>query len=147
MTEKYISNSALETFQIGFNLGSKIKKGNIVTLKGELGSGKTLIINGICKYFKIDDIVTSPTFSIYNQYFGVIEKEEVIIFHIDLYRIKNINELNEIGFDEVIQNDSLIKFIEWPDKAKNYLSKIDIEILIKIDNQDENKREIIINFS
>jgi len=147
MTEKYISNSPLETFTIGFNLGHKIKKGNIITLRGELGSGKTQLISGICKFFKIDDIVTSPTFSIYNQYFGIIEKEEVVIFHIDLYRIKNLDELNEIGFEEVIQNDSLIKFIEWPDIAKNYLSKIDIEILIKIDNQDENKREIIINFS
>jgi len=147
MTEKYISNSPLETFTIGFNLGPKIKKGNIITLRGELGSGKTQLISGICKFFKIDDIVTSPTFSIYNQYFGIIEKEEVVIFHIDLYRIKNLDELNEIGFEEVIQNDSLIKFIEWPDIAKNYLSKIDIEILIKIDNQDENKREIIINFS
>ncbi len=147
MTEKYISNSPLETFTIGFNLGPKIKKGNIITLRGELGSGKTQLISGICNYFKIDDIVTSPTFSIYNQYFGIIEKDEVVIFHIDLYRIKNLDELNEIGFDEVINNEKIIKLIEWPDIAKNYLSKIDIEILIKINNQDENKREIIINFS
>lgn len=147
MTEKYISNSALETFKVGFNLGPKIKKGYIITLRGELGSGKTQLISGICNYFKIDDIVTSPTFSIYNQYFGIIEKDEVVIFHIDLYRIKNLDELNEIGFDEVINNEKIIKLIEWPDIAKNYLSKIDIEILIKINNQDENKREIIINFS
>lgn len=147
MTEKYISNSPSETFKIGFDLGHKIKNGNIVTLSGELGSGKTQLISGLCKYFKIDDIVTSPTFSIYNQYFGVLQKEEVIIFHIDLYRIKNLDELNEIGFDEVINNEKIIKLIEWPEIAKNYLRKIDIEILIKIDIADENKREIIINFS
>ncbi len=87
----------------------------IILISGEVGSGKTSLIKEILKIYKVNDNVNSPTFSIINEY---LTEDEKIIYHIDLYRIKNIDELHSIGFFEYIESNNLC-FIEWGDVIEN----------------------------
>ena len=116
----------------------KIKTIMIILLRGELGSGKTTLVKSVLKKMGINDCVTSPTFSIVNEY----DFSENIIYHFDLYRIEKIEELDIIGFEDYIYSQNIC-FIEWPEIV---LNKIDLQYLdIEIRNLDEDKREIIIN--
>lgn len=145
-TIRYISSSVEETNKLGFDFAEKIQRGDVLTFYGELGAGKTEFIKGICEYLKVEEIVNSPTFTIINQYIGELDEEEVTIYHLDLYRISNINELKEIGFDECIHSADSIKLIEWAEKADKRIDNTTYEIHFNTDEKDENFREITILF-
>lgn len=115
----------------------KIKTVKTIMLRGELGSGKTTLVKSVLKRMGVNDSVTSPTFSILNEY----DFAENIIYHFDLYRIENIEELNVIGFEDYIYSQNTC-FIEWPEIV---LNKINLKYLdVEIRYLDEDKREIII---
>lgn len=146
--ETYISHSERDTLELGADFASKLKPGDIISLYGELGSGKTEFIKGICEYFEISDIVTSPTFTIMNHYYGTLNNEEIVLNHFDLYRMKSLEELEGIGFSEIIFNADTIKLVEWADKADGILDKYSNYIIrITPSEEDENMRsfEIIEN--
>ena len=107
---KIIVNTPEDTLKAGFSFAKNLKPGDIVTLDGDLGAGKTVFTKGICEYFNVTDYVVSPTYTIVNEYKGDID-----IFHFDIYRINDEEELYNIGFYEYLDNDG-IKIIEW---AKN----------------------------
>ena len=88
---------------------------NIILLSGEVGAGKTTLIKEILKILKVNDNVNSPTFSIINEY---LSDDKKTIYHIDLYRIKNIDELHSIGFFEYLESNNLC-FIEWGNLIEN----------------------------
>ena len=88
---------------------------NIILLSGEVGAGKTTLIKEILKILKVNDNVNSPTFSIINEY---LSDDKKTIYHIDLYRIKNIDELHSIGFFEYLESNNLC-FIEWSNMIEN----------------------------
>ena len=88
---------------------------NIILLSGEVGAGKTTLIKEILKILKVNDNVNSPTFSIINEY---LSDDKKTIYHIDLYRIKNIDELHSIGFFEYLESNNLC-FIEWGNMIEN----------------------------
>ena len=140
--EKYITNSEEETIELGKKFAERLKVGDVVAINGDLGSGKTEFIKGVCEYFNVGEMVNSPTFTIMNQYTGILNDEEVIIFHIDLYRIEDEKELIEIGFDECLHSPNYIKLIEWPEKAGNKIDIWNYKVIINTDENDENKREI-----
>ena len=118
-----------ESFQIAKKLGEKAKKGEIYCLEGELGTGKTVFAKGFAKGLKIDEIVDSPTFTIVKEYRG---REK--LYHFDVYRIEGIEELQEIGFSEMISGDAIC-LIEWasqieeeiPENAKWITIEKDLE--------------------
>lgn len=136
------SNNNEETIQLGFEFATLLNIGDIVFFYGDLGAGKTQFIKGICSYFKVTQNVTSPTFTIINQYEGIKESNFFNILHIDLFRIKNEKELMEIGYNEFINEIQSIKLIEWAEKAHNYPTKPTYIININISEKNENSREI-----
>ncbi len=116
-TQTYTTKSEAETIELGKSFAEKLKKGDVVLFYGDIGVGKTEFIKGICKYFNVEEIVTSPTFTIINQYNGMLNGEEIAIFHIDLYRVKEKKELLEIGFEECLYSADSIKLVEWAENS------------------------------
>ncbi|MBQ7210340.1 MAG: tRNA (adenosine(37)-N6)-threonylcarbamoyltransferase complex ATPase subunit type 1 TsaE [Paludibacteraceae bacterium] len=93
------------------------KETNVYLLKGEMGAGKTTFVKELCKELKIEDTVNSPTFAIVNEYKG----KNNTIYHFDCYRLKNIQEAIEIGFEEYINSENLC-LIEWPEIVENLIT-------------------------
>ena len=118
----------------------EISNFSVVLLRGELGSGKTTIVSSILKELGVTENITSPTFSIVNQY-KISGKK---INHFDLYRVKSELELDVIGFDEYF-DDFSISFIEWPEIAINRIYENYLDIYIKF--IDDTTREITLKKS
>ena len=118
----------------------EISNFSVILLRGELGSGKTTIISSILKELGVTENITSPTFSIVNQY-KISGKK---INHFDLYRVKSELELDVIGFDEYF-DDFSISFIEWPEIAINRIYENYLDIYIKF--IDDTTREITLKKS
>lgn len=103
---------------------------------GKMGSGKTTLIKKICKFMGVDEnIVNSPTFTIINEY---QTNSGDIIYHCDLYRIKTLDELYNIGFEEYLYNDNYL-FIEWPEIAENIYPENILKIIIEEINEKTRK--------
>jgi tRNA threonylcarbamoyladenosine biosynthesis protein TsaE len=122
------THSPDKTLSLGKNLGKMIKAGTIFALKGDLGSGKTTFVQGLAKGLDVSEkyYITSPTFTLINEYPGRYR-----FFHIDLYRIEDPFELEELGFHEIINSDN-VTAIEWADKlVDDFTSEyIDIKFVI-----------------
>ncbi|GAB1372062.1 hypothetical protein MASR1M45_21240 [Candidatus Kapaibacterium sp.] len=142
MEKNFRSISPEDTRKIGEYLASLMDLGDIVTFEGDLGTGKTELIKGICNFFDVEEIVTSPTFTLQNSYYGKFDGNEFGIYHIDLYRIEDPKELINIGFDEVMADNEAIKLIEWPDKAGDGRIIPKIKVRITTDDSDENVRYV-----
>lgn len=141
--ETFFTKSEDETIELGKNFAKDINPGDTIAFFGDLGAGKTELIKGICSYFKINEIVTSPTFTIMNKYTGYSDDMEFPIFHIDLYRIKDTKELDEIGFQDCIYAPNAIKLIEWAEKAEEQMTNVNYTISISFsDDEDDNNRTI-----
>jgi len=133
-----ITKSPEETINFGKDLAKKIKDTDIIALYGDLGSGKTQIVKGICASLGVVDTVNSPTFIIVNEYTA---QSKLNIFHFDFYRMKSEDEILNIGFDDYLQNRGII-IIEWPELAERLLPKETIKIHIAHTNECETCRFI-----
>jgi tRNA threonylcarbamoyladenosine biosynthesis protein TsaE len=138
----FISKCIDDTKKIAYDLANNAKPGDIFCLEGDLGVGKTVIAKGIGNFFNVKEEITSPTFTILKTY---NTKDKIIktINHFDLYRIKDKNELINIGFDEYIYDKNSISIIEWPEVALELLpNNIKIIRITKLENKDQFYREI-----
>jgi tRNA threonylcarbamoyladenosine biosynthesis protein TsaE len=123
-----------------------LRVGDVVALEGDLGAGKTEFVKGVCEYFSVDDLVTSPTFTIINQYAGTtLDGEPLKIYHVDLYRIDSPEELAEVGFDDMVFAHDAIKLIEWPEKAASLMPTRRWDVRITADEQNDDLRHIVIS--
>jgi tRNA threonylcarbamoyladenosine biosynthesis protein TsaE len=139
----YHSRSEVETHDAGKQFAELLAKGDVVALYGDLGAGKTEFVKGVCDYFGVEDIVSSPTFTIMNQYFGTdSDGEEITIYHVDLYRINSTKELEEIGFDDCMFSHNAIKVVEWSEKAGDMLPKVHWTMTISFAGEGDNERMI-----
>lgn len=137
--QKIITYSEEETKSFAQNLAYKIKKG-VIALYGDLGAGKTTFAAGFAKGLGIKEKIISPTFVLIRQH--KIPNSKNMLFHIDLYRLKDSKSLKNIGLEEILSNPQNLTILEWAEKAERYLPKKTIKInLRKINTQ---KREIII---
>jgi tRNA threonylcarbamoyladenosine biosynthesis protein TsaE len=132
-----IVESEFDTDRIAKSFAEILLPGDIVILIGNLGCGKTFFVRSSCISFGITN-VSSPSFAIVNEYEG-----SKIVYHFDFYRIKNVNELYDIGIDEYMKNAEAVIFIEWADLWKEVIPKNHYEI--QIDFLDTNKRKISIS--
>jgi tRNA threonylcarbamoyladenosine biosynthesis protein TsaE len=123
-----ISYSPEETLRLGAFLGKYLTNGSVIALSGELGCGKTCLAQGIARGLGVPDdlYVTSPSYTLVNEYPGRLR-----LFHVDLYRIENLVELDEIGLDEIIGCDG-VAVIEWAEKMIEVIPKERLSISISM---------------
>ena len=133
---------SLDEIQKVARLAAKVINSDIILLSGEVGVGKTTLIKEILKILKVNDNVNSPTFSIINEY---LTRDEKIVYHIDLYRIKHIDELHSIGFFEYLDSKNLC-FIEWGDIIEEIL-KVDYDKFLIVKKQNFRSIKMIKWFS
>jgi tRNA threonylcarbamoyladenosine biosynthesis protein TsaE len=109
---------------------------NIVAFSGEMGAGKTTLIQALCKRLGVRSEVNSPTFSLVNQYFT---EDGQSIFHFDLYRIEDPSELFDMGYEEYFFSGDLC-FIEWPEKASHLIPEEALRVRIHV--KEDQSREL-----
>lgn len=131
-----------EMEKIGQELAGRLQGGDILCLEGNLGAGKTTLIKGLARAFKIKDDITSPTFSLMNIYDIKTAKIRRLI-HIDTYRLKNEEELLDIGAEDYLGKPDTICVIEWPEKIKGLLKNKKIAT-VAIEHLPDGGRKIIL---
>ncbi|MBR0435113.1 MAG: tRNA (adenosine(37)-N6)-threonylcarbamoyltransferase complex ATPase subunit type 1 TsaE [Lachnospiraceae bacterium] len=117
-----------ETFNIGKDIGSKAEPGEVYTLIGDLGVGKTVFTKGFGAGLDIEEPINSPTFTIIQVY----DEGRLPLYHFDVYRIGDPEEMDEIGFDEYVYGDG-VSLIEWANLIEDIIPKAHTEILIEKD--------------
>ena len=133
MKKEYVSNSMEQTKKIAAEFADSISAGDIVLLNGDLGAGKTVFVKGVAEKMSNGSVVAnSPTFLILNIYDTTPK-----IYHFDLYRIKDVSELDAIGAEEYFYGDGIC-FVEWSERALNYFPKKSIKVDI-IKNGDDKR--------
>ena len=133
---EFISHSENDTIEFAKDFAEKLNKHSIIVLSGDLGSGKTKFTEGILKYFGLDDEISSPTFTIVNEY----DAKDVKLFHFDLYRLEDIDEFYAIGGEEYLQNGICI--FEWGEMIESILPKSYIKITFSRDLENVDLRKL-----
>lgn len=129
---EYISNSSDETKKIAYEFSKSLKSGDVVCMYGEMGVGKTAFVQGLAEGLGITEPITSPTFTIVNEYCG-----RLALYHFDVYRIGEAEEMYEIGYDEYIDGDG-VSVIEWPQLINELLPRKRYNITIEKDYETGN---------
>jgi tRNA threonylcarbamoyladenosine biosynthesis protein TsaE len=119
----------------GVRLGRQIVPPLVITLDGDLGAGKTTLARAICAGFGVQEEVTSPTFAIVHVY----EAPKSPVYHIDLYRLDGPRDLQNIGWDDLVQSDALV-LIEWPERAGELLPVDHVPIQLRHVEGDQDRR-------
>lgn len=122
------TRSAEETYQLGIEIGQKATKGQVYTLVGDLGVGKTVFTQGLAKGLAIDEPISSPTFTIVQVY----DEGRLPFYHFDVYRIGDISEMDEIGFEDYVYGEG-VSLIEWANLIEEILPEEHISITIEKD--------------
>jgi tRNA threonylcarbamoyladenosine biosynthesis protein TsaE len=122
------TNTAKETFDFGKSLGESAKAGTVYTLIGDLGVGKTVLTQGLAKGLEIDEPISSPTFTIVQVY----EEGRLPLYHFDVYRIGDVEEMEEIGYEDYFYGEG-VTLIEWANLIEEILPEHYTEIKIEKD--------------
>jgi tRNA threonylcarbamoyladenosine biosynthesis protein TsaE len=116
----FITHSVAQTIRIGQRLGELLRRGDLVLLLGDFGTGKTHLIKGIVQGLGSTDLVNSPSFVLINQYRAGAQHQHMPIYHADLYRIEDPDELAGIGLEETWSGEGVC-LIEWAERAQGWL--------------------------
>ena len=139
--QEIITKTPIETEDLGLKLARDLKTGDIVVLTGVLGAGKTVFSRGIAKGLNIKSRVISPTFVLVRKHRGKLNGLKINLYHIDLYRLENANDIASLGLEDIFEDTNGIFLIEWGKKDENLHASWEIEI----ETVGENKRRIKIN--
>ena len=131
-----ISHSYAETEAIGFETGTSLRKGSVISLRGSLGAGKTVFAKGVARSLGITEAIVSPTFTIVQEYDGTMK-----MYHLDLYRLSGEDEFESMGGEEFLYPDG-ISLIEWSEKIDSMLPDDTIYVSITINDDQSRNIEI-----
>jgi len=132
----FLTNSPAETEAIGSALGNILTPGTVLAYRGDLGAGKTAFTRGLARGLGCTDIVTSPTYTIVNEYLG----GRLPLFHFDMYRLRSSDDLFDIGWDDYLDRDGVCA-VEW---SENVDDAMEDAVYITIEKLGENSRRITI---
>lgn len=136
----FFTHSADETTALGYKIGKKLKKGDIIAMQGTLAAGKTTITKGIAQALDISEEITSPTFCLISEYYG-----KMPLYHMDVYRLDGTEDFINLGVDDMLYGDGVC-LIEWSEKIMDELPKN--TIILRILPQEDGSRKIEIeNFN
>ncbi len=133
-TNMFLSHHVDKTLEIGKTIGSLLHKGDVVSLRGPLGSGKTVLAKGIALALNIEEPITSPTYTLIQEYQGNLR-----LYHMDLYRIDSLEDFEMLGAEEMLYGEG-VTLIEWSEIIEDILPENTIRITISI---DKNQQRII----
>lgn len=134
--QSLICKNENETREFAKNLASILKKCDVIVLSGELGAGKTKFVEGILEHFNLQDEISSPTFTIVNEY----QNDEINIYHFDLYRLSDIYEFENIGGEEYFNKGICI--FEWGELIEDILPNDYIKIKFERIGNEDNYRKL-----
>lgn len=134
--QSLICKNENETREFAKNLASILKKGDVIVLSGELGAGKTKFVEGILEHFNLQEEISSPTFTIVNEY----KNDEINIYHFDLYRLSDIYEFENIGGEEYFNKGICI--FEWGELIEDILPNDYIKIKFERIGNEDNYRKL-----
>jgi len=139
-TREYNTSSAEETIALGRILADMLSPPKLVILRGDLGAGKTTLVKGIAQAFHAarEEDVTSPTFTLVHEYRG----PRALLYHIDLYRVDTPRELETLGLDDLIAENSIL-LIEWGEKFARFERERDLEIFLERTGEQQRRVQII----
>ena len=137
---EYITNSAQQTEQLGEKLGQILKPGTVLAFTGDLGAGKTAFTRGLARGLEIPERITSPTFTIVNEYEG----GRLPLFHFDMYRLGSSDELFDIGWEDYLVRGGVCA-VEWSENVDDVLDSDTIRVDIRRGESDDQRRITITN--
>lgn len=134
---QFVSHTPQETLELGRKIGAKCKSGTVISLRGSLGAGKTVIAKGVAEALGIKDAIVSPTFTLIQEYQG----SHLRMYHMDLYRLSGTDEFEMIGGEEMLYGKSVV-LIEWSEKIEEMLP--DGTVFVTLDIQPNQDRVITV---
>jgi tRNA threonylcarbamoyladenosine biosynthesis protein TsaE len=145
---EFTTQSGADTIEVGRKLAGLLKPPQLLLLRGELGTGKTTLVKGIAQALDAadPDEVTSPTFTLIHEYEGVQHGKPVRLFHLDVYRIEGERQLETLGLDELLTDNSLV-LVEWGEKFKSLVKRATGEIVITSKGGDARKIRVTLKES
>ena len=132
----YLTNSPMETQALGARLGEKLQPGTVIAYRGDLGAGKTAFTRGIAQGLGATDLVTSPTYTIVNEYLS----GRMPLFHFDMYRLPDSDSLFDIGWEDYLERGGICA-VEW---SENVADAMEDAIIISIEKTGEDSRRITV---
>ena len=140
MREEHATSSEQETLAVARSFANRLVRGDVVALMGELGTGKTRFVKGICEAFGAHHHVSSPSFIILNRYAGVdANRRELFLYHLDLYRVRSLEEIYDLGYEEFVYGDG-ITLIEWAEQLGNLLPPSRYDVRLEYGTEDSQRR-------
>ncbi|MBN1291029.1 MAG: tRNA (adenosine(37)-N6)-threonylcarbamoyltransferase complex ATPase subunit type 1 TsaE [Candidatus Latescibacteria bacterium] len=136
MIMKHITHSEQDTIKVAHEFAETLEPGSVVALIGDLGAGKTVFARGVAKFLEIQEKITSPTFTLINEYNGKFR-----LYHMDLYRLNSVKEIEDLGIDDYLYGDGIC-LIEWAEKLDDRIPPYAITVTLKLIVRDT--REITI---
>jgi len=140
MDYRAVSLTVEQTRELGKQLGMRLQGGDVVTLIGDLGAGKTAFAQGVGEALGVIGPMTSPTFTLIHEYEAQLKGTLVRLIHMDLYRLRHTEEVEVIGVEDAFVEDAVC-LIEWPEIAEDYLPEVRLDV--EIIGCGEQPREII----
>ncbi len=137
------TRSESETLDFGATLAGWLRGGDVILLHGDLGAGKTVVAKGIARGLHIETPVTSPSFALVNEYALPTGAPSGHLYHLDLYRLDTFDELETIGFTDIVNAPTAITLVEWPERALGELP--DRFLLVEITSLGEGMRKLTVS--
>lgn len=131
--EEVVTSSAQETISFGKKIGEKLQPNDVIALYGDLGAGKTTLVQGIGAGLGVGEFITSPTFILINEYQGRIP-----LYHVDLYRLADVSQIEDLGIEEYFTKGGVC-VIEWAERLKDLMPKEHQSITIDMISEDKRR--------